>query len=400
MKLRRRWGQELFPEVELKTLLCAANRWEEPKPGVKYRQLGVRLWGAGAYERETIDGADTKYANLNRVKFGDIVVNKIWARNGSVAIVSEPLSGCFVSNEFPLFTVDETKLSVEWFELFTMTPLCWEQCDNKARGTSGQNRIRPEKFLEVTIPLPHLTVQKSMVQAITQALSKLTEVQSNNRALGLDFDRLIAAMACRNDLTENQKASRGWKKVKLNDILRLELNPVKVDPLATYPSVGCYSFAKGLFRKAPISGFEISTRMLYRMRVGQFVYLRLKAFEGAFAYVSPEFDGAHTSNEYPTFTPKEGLCRAEWVFAYFKSPRTWAKLASGSKGIGARRERLSPAELLMHEVWMPPIETQQRIAELLNHRRRFDSMNNLDRLVDESRKSLLIKAFRGELSIT
>jgi len=50
-------------------------RAEVPMAGTTYRQIGVRLWGQGAYEREAIDGSQTKYATLSRVESGDIVVN-------------------------------------------------------------------------------------------------------------------------------------------------------------------------------------------------------------------------------------------------------------------------------------------------------------------------------------
>ncbi len=56
-----------------------AERAEAPMPGTTYRQIGVKLWGEGAYERETMDGSQTRYAQLFRAEAGDIIVNKIWA---------------------------------------------------------------------------------------------------------------------------------------------------------------------------------------------------------------------------------------------------------------------------------------------------------------------------------
>lgn len=87
-----------------------ATRAETPAAGKSYRQLGVKLWGKGAYERDTIDGAQTKYAELYRAEAGDIVVNKIWARNGSVAVVQESEAGCYGSGEFPMFTPNSDEL--------------------------------------------------------------------------------------------------------------------------------------------------------------------------------------------------------------------------------------------------------------------------------------------------
>lgn len=47
------------------------ERSETPVPGKVYRQIGVRLWGQGVYEREILDGVQTKYQTLFRVENGD-----------------------------------------------------------------------------------------------------------------------------------------------------------------------------------------------------------------------------------------------------------------------------------------------------------------------------------------
>ena len=96
-----------WPKVRLGEVLTPVERVETPIPGKSYRQIGVKLWGEGAYERETMDGGSTKYRQLFRAEAGDVIVNKIWARNGSVAVVSESLSGCVGSGEFPMFVRQE-----------------------------------------------------------------------------------------------------------------------------------------------------------------------------------------------------------------------------------------------------------------------------------------------------
>ncbi len=154
------------------------ERPEVPLAGTTYRQIGVRLWGQGAYERESIDGSQTRYSTLSRVESGDIIVNKIWARNGSVAIVSDKLSGCFGSGEFPTFAPDRKRLEPRWFHWMTKTKWLWQACDEKSQGTSGKNRIRPEKFLEIEIPLPSLDEQHYIVERIEALAARIAKAQS------------------------------------------------------------------------------------------------------------------------------------------------------------------------------------------------------------------------------
>ena len=143
-----------WSEVTIGNAAERIERPEIPMPGVTYRQIGVRLWGEGSYERESLDGGQTNYKTLNRVEAGDIIINKIWARNGSVSVVSDSLAGCYCSGEFPLFHPKPDLLDPRWFYWITKTRWFWHLCDVQSRGTSGKNRIRPEKFLAIPIPLP------------------------------------------------------------------------------------------------------------------------------------------------------------------------------------------------------------------------------------------------------
>jgi type I restriction enzyme, S subunit len=164
--------------VPLAQIVKPIERAEIPVAGKSYRQVGVKLWGVGAYERETIDGGGTQYKTLSRVEADDIIVNKIWARNGSVAVVPTILAGCYVSGEFPTFTSISDKLDPRWFHWITKTRFFWDQCDAKSRGTSGKNRIRPERFLEIQIPLPSLPEQQRIVARIEELAAKISQAGS------------------------------------------------------------------------------------------------------------------------------------------------------------------------------------------------------------------------------
>lgn len=167
-----------WPTVQLGEVLRPIERPEAPKPGTVYRQIGVKLWGIGAYERERLDGGATRYANLFRAEAGDVIVNKIWARNGSVAVVSEALAGCYGSGEFPMFSPNRQKLDPRWIHWLVKTPEFWTQCDEKSQGTSGQNRIRPERFLEIRLPLPPLAEQRRVVARIEELAPRIQEART------------------------------------------------------------------------------------------------------------------------------------------------------------------------------------------------------------------------------
>lgn len=184
-----------WPSVPLARIAKPIERAEVPVTGNSYRQVGVKLWGVGAYERETIDGDGTQYKTLSRVEADDIIVNKIWARNGSVAVVPTNLAGCYVSGEFPTFTPISDKLDPRWFHWITKTRFFWDQCDAKSRGTSGKNRIRPERFLEIEIPLPPLPEQRRIVARIEELAAKINEARGLREKAILEGQAVAGAVA-------------------------------------------------------------------------------------------------------------------------------------------------------------------------------------------------------------
>lgn len=154
--------------------------------------------------------------------------------------------------------------------------------------------------------------------------------------------------------------------IPLGELLTYAPDPHGVEPDGEYPIAGIYGFGRGMIQRAAVTGREMAATQLFRIRAGQFVYSRLKSFEGAYAIVSPEVDGYFVSNEFPTFDLHHEQLEPGFLGWYFRQDRVWRQLASGGKGIGARRERLHPKRLLDHAIPLPPIEQQRRIIAKLD----------------------------------
>ncbi|MDO0912068.1 hypothetical protein QQM39_14820 [Streptomyces sp. DT2A-34] len=133
-----------------------------------------------------------------------------------------------------------------------------------------------------------------------------------------------------------------------------------------YRIAGVRGFGNGVFAREQITGGQTSYKVLHRMAGGQFVMSRLKAFEGAIALVPDEFDGYFASPEFPTFSLREGVGESRYVKHLFGWPAFWDMLKGESKGIGARRERVSAERLLALQVPLPHLNEQRRIADKLD----------------------------------
>jgi type I restriction enzyme S subunit len=166
-----------WQDVPLKEVAKPVSRPVPVEAGTTYRTLGVKWWGMGAYERESIDGSRTAAKTLSIVREGDLIINKIWVRHGSVAIAGKDVDGCAGSGEFPTFELDLNRIDPRWIHWQTKMKSFWEKCDDLSRGTSGKNRIKPELFLTINIPLPPLTEQRRIVAHIESLAARVNEAQ-------------------------------------------------------------------------------------------------------------------------------------------------------------------------------------------------------------------------------
>lgn len=159
--------------------------------------------------------------------------------------------------------------------------------------------------------------------------------------------------------------SAGTKR-SLGELLVLDIEEVPVVAKEEYPIAGIYSFGRGLFARASIMGSDTSYKKLHRLHSGQLVVSRLKAFEGALGMVPQEFDGWFLSPEFPTFSCVEGELDPRYLAHICGWSDFWSMLATTSKGIGARRERVHAEDLLRIELRVPPVDEQRRQAAYLD----------------------------------
>lgn len=150
--------------------------------------------------------------------------------------------------------------------------------------------------------------------------------------------------------------SNSLRRLRLGEVLTIDLDRVSLDPAATYPMVGVLSFAKGVFNRKPIQNGETSYKCFYRLKPDHVVMSQLFGWEGALALSSTSFAGKFLSPQFPTF-----LCDAERLDRAFlgwlmRQPSFWEELGSRTTGMGDRRRTLNPRALFACEIPLPPLE--------------------------------------------
>lgn len=163
-------GVELAPMHELVT-------WRSPDVAVSqsesYTFAGVYSFGRGVFKKEAISGMDFAYDRLTRLRAGEFTFPKLMAWEGALGVVPPDCDGCHVSPEFPVFTVDESKILPEILDIHFKTPAVWKDLAAISTGTNlRRRRLNPNAFLGYKFPLPPMEVQQHVKAIAERAATK------------------------------------------------------------------------------------------------------------------------------------------------------------------------------------------------------------------------------------
>ena len=371
--------------------------------GTTYRQLGVSLWGEGAYERESIDGAATKYSTLARVEADDIVVNKIWARNGSVAVVQPQLAGCFVSGEFPTFVANLGKLVPRWIHWLTKTRGFWAQCDEKSQGTSGKNRIKPEQFLNVEIPLPPLAEQRRVVARIEELAAQIHEARTLRHQAAEEAEALTGASASE----FFQKCSERQPIGALAEVRGgIQKGPHRAPGANPVRYLTVAHVHRNRIRTDSPRYFEVSPEELERWRLlrGDVLIIEGNGSAdqiGRTALFRGEIENCVHQNHVIRIRPDSQRVLPEFLNTFLNSPAGQDAVQGQSRTTSGLRS-LSVGRIKSIPVPVPPLPEQRRIvSELDALQAEVDALKRLQTQtaaeLDALLPALLDRAFKGEL---
>ncbi|MQM30989.1 MAG: restriction endonuclease subunit S [Candidatus Accumulibacter phosphatis] len=164
-----------------------------------------------------------------------------------------------------------------------------------------------------------------------------------------------------------------WLTVTLGEVMRLHIDAVPSAGLASINLAGVYGFGRGVFSRGSISPQGTTYKNFHRLHAGDFVISSPKAWEGALARVPEDMDGWYLSPVFPTFRASEKL-DTRYLDWYCKRGSVWRQLHGKAKGMGARRESVSPAQFLSLQITLPPPAEQQALV------------GRLDMLADKARQ--------------
>lgn len=360
--------------VRVGDVLALQRRQVEVEPTLTYEEIGVRSFGRGIFHKEPVEGAVLGNKRVFRIEPGDLVISNVFGWEGAVALATGAEEGKIGSHRFMTFTARDGGIDTGWASWFFRSEPGLELIRQASPGSAGRNKtLAVQRFENLVIPLPPIAEQRD----VATRLDRVLEVRES-------IDRQVErsarlAVAARASLTMQHARTRRSATVPLGEILTLANGQSVVRPDETYRVAGVYSFGRGLFERGPIPGSSTSYKTLNRLRAGQVVMSRLKAWEGALALIDERFDSWYLSPEFPTFDVDSTLVDPEFLKAVITAEPFWSNLGGASKGIGARRERVQAERLLEQTIDLPSREVQEQVAQQLTRLRSINERRDRTR---------------------
>ena len=323
--------------------------------------ISVRLYGKGALQREIGDGKVPKAFTGYIGHTGQLVLSRIWARKGAIALIPHGLEGVVVTNEFPLFDVDETQVIPKYLIQLLTSNNFGPTLERASSGSSGQNRVRENKFLEISISLPPLEEQKRIVSILDKAKS-IQEARERQLAA---LDELASSLFQSVNRLSNTK-------VTLGEVISFSSH--SIIPGAEHqnmPNIGpdCIEPNTGFLKGWRTIQEDSAISAKYLFTEGDILYSKIRPYLNKVSIA--DFTGLCSSEIYPLTTKKE--IANTYYIAYLLRSSIFLQY-SELNSTGANIPRINKSNIEKFEFKLPDLNIQNIFAEKIKkilHTRSF-----------------------------
>ena len=340
------WGS-----IAISDFLTKSESWVPVEPDGQYKQITARLWGKGLTLRGEVPGSAIAAARQYCAKAGQFLLSRIDARHGACGIVPEELDGALVSNDFPCFDIDASRVMPHYFEWYSRTPEFIDLCRRASEGSTNRVRMKEDKFLRMMVPRPSLDEQRRIVEKLDRVAALVDERRNAIEAAERETQALL--------LKAFQRAIDGAPLRPMAEVAPLVRREVEIEATREYTEIGVRSFYNGIFHRRTMPGSEFSWQSLFWVKEGDLVFSNLMAWERAIAVAEAHDEGTVGNHRMLTCEVNPKLTTPGFLMAYFRTYEGFSSIVGHSPGTIARNKTLSSKKLPTILVPTPPMETQK-----------------------------------------
>ncbi len=340
---------------KLGSLLIRSSETAQPAGDAEYKEITIRLWGKGVIERGRISGASVNGKRFIARK-DRFIASRIDARNGAMGVVPEFLDGALVTNDFPLFEVNQKLLEPQYMGWLCRTPAFVELCARASEGTTNRVRLKECEFLQLEIQIPDTEEQNKIVARIDAVQQKLQAADELRASIDKDIASLLAVRF--------QETLKQAPFLPMRKVAPLVRRNVQLEANRQYKELGARSFGKGLFTKPDFAADAATWEKPVWIKAGDIVFSNIKAWEGAMGVAKPEHDGFIASHRYLTAVVKPELALPEYLLYYLLSETGLTAVNEASPGTADRNRTTKQSALEAIRVPVPSMATQKQFVLL------------------------------------
>ena len=202
--------------MPLGEVLVKSKEQVDTNPHEQYKQVTIKLWGQGVVLRDEVDGSSIAGSKRFVVRPQQFILSRIDARNGAFGLVPDSLDGAVVSNDFPAFTPNSSRLRPAFLGWMSKTRGFVDLCRAASEGTTNRVRLKEALFMSTKIPLPPLSEQQRIVARIEELAASIEEARGLRRQAVEESEALVSSEMTR--LFSNAE-QRGWQVKSLESYL-------------------------------------------------------------------------------------------------------------------------------------------------------------------------------------
>ena len=197
---------------------------------------------------------------------------------------------------------------------------------------------------------------------------------------------------------KEQGIPKGWKELKLGEVLRRTEPYEKLEAGTAYSLISIRRRAGGTFSRGSIPREDISYDQMAKVKPKDFLISKRQVSHGAYAMVSAKHVGCYVSSEYIILETTDNRLHMPFLEWLSKQPILWHKGYVSSNGVHIEKLILDPKHFLKHTILLPSLDEQKAIAEVLATADEEIQLlkDELDAL-REQKKGLMQKLLIGEI---
>lgn len=152
--------KEVAPIKRNKVEICAEH---------EYKEIGVRSFGKGTFDKPSFKGADLTWQKPYWMKEGDLLFSNIKAWEGAVALIEKKDDGKVGSHRYITCRPDLDIVIPEYLLFHLLLPSGIGLLSQASPGTADRNRTLQTRKLEaIQVPVPKIEKQRQFVKILKQ----------------------------------------------------------------------------------------------------------------------------------------------------------------------------------------------------------------------------------------